>query len=318
MPLIEYDILKDALISMNIEDKFINKMIANAHYFIDKSIIIYNFPLYTSLKNIINPFNTGIPEKLIEKLKPISVHIRFAKKFKFEKVECFYEYGEELHIINLDFAMKSGYSNQVSRISEKYIENAVLSLDKLSSNFSVDKNICEIIKNNKFINRTYGDLNVSHYDNKFAIKSSRPSKSCVIPNDVLKLFGKEPIFLNFEFDCNYVCQIASFVDMKVGVNGNRINTIYTYIKTDINGKLVSYAKEVKDNKQRDPITKDLVTLSYFEIKIGDLPLDEIEMFLKIYSSKTNFIDIVPEFFITGPTNIPNFSERFSLAQMMAC
>lgn len=322
MPLIEYDILKDALISLNIEDKFVDKMIINSHSFVDtlkNHSISYTFPLYTSLKKIDDIFNTGgIPENLIEKLKPISVHIKFLNNFKFEKVECFYGHGEELHVIDLNFSMKSCYSTQIPRISEKHISRAILSLEKLSSNFGLDKNICEFIKKNKFMNRVYGYLNVSDYGNKFTIKSDHPSKACVIPNDVLKIFGKDPFSLSFEFDSKYVCEKVLFIDREIKISSNSFNMIYTYIKTDINGKLISYAHEVKDNKQRDPITGDLVTLSYFEIKIGDLPIDEIEMFVKIYSSKTNFIDIVPEFFVTGPTNIPNFSERFNLAQMMAC
>ena len=57
--------------------------------------------------------------------------------------------------------------------------------------------------------------------------------------------------------------------------------------------------------------------SSFELKTEGMDMDEIKTLIKIYRDPDSFKNVVPEYFIEGPSNIPNFSERFTLTKMIA-
>jgi hypothetical protein len=318
MSLIEYDILKEKLMSMNIEERFIEKMIRKSNSFTNElknNSISYTFPLYTSFKKIDEMFSVGgVPEKLVEKIKPVSLNVTLSKIFHIKKLTMTYRYFEETYILLLDYHNKSGSLVKVDKTSQKRSINATHALDQLYSNFGIDKDVCEMIKKNQFINGEYGHFNVSLYDNKFTIKSDFPVDACNVPTNVFRIFGKKPVFLTFEFNNDYICNIVSFIDKKVEIINNAIHITHVTINMDITGNLISY---IKATNQTNPHGEDLV-VKFFDLKVADLSIEEIEAYIRIYNEPSLFEEIVPEFFINGPSNIPNFSERFILAQMIAC
>lgn len=327
----DYNILKEALISVNIEERFINKMIEKSNFFVydlkkgsgyiyefKNNTVFYTFPLYTSFKRIDEMFSVGgVPEKLVERIKPVSINIEFSKNFNIKEVKMTYRYFEETYILQLYYQEKSGNLVKVDKTSQKRSINATHALDQLHSNFGMNKEVCEMIKRNQFINGCFGYFTVSLYDDEFTIKSYHPTESCNIPASVSRLLGKPPVFSSFEFDNDYVCNNVSFIDKKIEVFGKNFYTTHVYINMDINGNLVSYRKEVTDLKKKNDYGEDLIVKSV-DIKIAGLAIEEIEAYIKILNEPSTFEEIVPEFFITGPSNIPNFEDRFTLAQMIVC
>lgn len=322
MSLIPHDDLKEILASMNIDFKYIDKMIERSHSFkntLKNDSIEYTFPLYTSCKRIVDKFNIleFIPEQYTDKIKPLSLHMTFSKIFKVRKVKMTYRYFEKIYILLLDYNVLTGNAVIIDKMKHKHLVNASLSLDKLHSNFNMDKNVCEMIKLNQFQNREYGYFNVADSDNKLSITSTTPNEASFIPKEVIEILGKVPTLTSFEFDENYKCYKVVFTCK----NFDAVKSENIYVSTDLDGQLISYGEEVRSQQIK---IKNLVNnieqsniLSLFEFKTEGMNMDEIKTLIKIYQTPDSFKSVVPEYFIEGPSNIPNFSERFTLAKMIA-
>lgn len=319
MSLIPHDDLKEILASMNIDFKYIDKMIERSHSFkntLKNDSIEYTFPLYTSCKRIVDKFNIleFIPEQYTDKIKPVSLHMTFSKIFKVRKVTMTYRYFEKIYILLLDYHVLSGDAVVVDKMKYKHLKNASLSLDKLHLNFNIDKSICEMLKLEQFSNREYGYFNVSSYSETLDIEAQYSPVVCSIPEDALELLGKNPTYVNFKFNDNYECHKVTFFHRKLDHKKSLFND--TYVNTDINGKLISYCEEVKSSKFNH-VNNVSEVFSSFEFKTEGMDMDEIKTLIKIYRDPDSFKSVVPEYFIEGPSNIPNFSERFTLTKMIA-
>ncbi len=194
--------------------------------------------------------------------------------------------------------------------NNSYLTNLEHFISLLSSNFNIDLTDFDFNGNSvsdKYL--VYNDRNRL----EFSVIISSPNIP-YIPQSLISLIDMLPRSILFKASNNYSNFTAMFFYKEYLKKSHNIHHVMeTRITTDLSGNILHCIKSYSVVYDTAP---DKYT-TVLDINFTGLPQDDVLDILHIHLNiKDSIIEILPELFVVGPSNIPNLKDRIDLAKML--
>jgi hypothetical protein len=194
--------------------------------------------------------------------------------------------------------------------NNSYLNNLKHFISLLSSNFNIDL--------------TDFDFNRDSVSDKYLVYNDKIRLECsviisspnipYIPQFLTSLIDMLPRIILFKASNNYSNFTVMFLYKEYLKKSNNIQHVMeTRITTDLSGNILHCIKTYGILYDTAP---DKYT-TILDINFTGLPQDDVLDILHIHLNiKDSIIEILPELFLVGPSNIPNLKDRIDLAKML--